>query len=40
MSVKLDILQVGVVGVYLGSSTVLAAVKIVVKRRACLLVVW
>ena len=34
VTVELDILQVRVVGVCLGSSTVLAAVTIVVKRRA------
>ena len=35
-TVELDMLQVGAAEVYLGSSTVLAAVTIVVKHRACL----
>ena len=39
-SVELDMLQAGAAGVCSGSSTVLAAVKIVVKRRARLSVVW
>jgi cell division protein FtsL len=37
-TVKLDMLQAGAVGVYLGSSIVLAAVTIVVEHRARLLV--
>ena len=39
-SVKLDVLQAGAAGVYSGSSTVLAAVTIVVEHRARLSVVW
>jgi hypothetical protein len=39
-SVELDMLQVGAAGVCSGSSTVLAAVTIVVKRRARLSAVW
>jgi hypothetical protein len=38
-SVELDILQAGAAGVYLGSSTVLVAVMIVVEHRARLSVV-
>ena len=39
-SVELDMLQVGAAGVCSGSSTVLAAVTIVVERRARLSAVW
>jgi hypothetical protein len=40
VSVELDMLQAGAVEVCSGSSTVLAAVTIVVKHRAYLSVVW